>query len=249
MDNPEYVSNVFTRHWNRVEFPRKDSGCVAMELGCGDSLASCHIAAAYKVKKYYLLDAGKFASMDMALYRAVAKKFRAKGISVPDLDECDSVPAMLSATKSEYLTDGLRSLQAIESKSVDFIWSQAVLEHVRRAEFQKTMKELRRILRDDGVMSHRIDLRDHLSAALNNLRFSARVWESSFMANSGFYTNRIRYGEMIECMRSTGFDVQVLNLDRWNTLPTPRQRMAREFRSVSEEDLLVSGFDVLLRPI
>jgi len=249
MENPTYVSNVFARHWDRVAFPSKESGCIAMELGCGDSLASCQIAAAHHVSKYYLVDAGQYASMDIDLYKSVAKKLRFKGDAIPEMDDCGSVQEMLQLMNAEYLTGGLRSLQSIKSKSVDFVWSQAVLEHVRRAEFPETMRELRRILRDDGVMSHRVDLRDHLSAALNNLRFPAWVWESPFMANSGFYTNRIQYGEMVECMRSAGFDVQVLNLERWNTLPTPRHRMAREFRSVPDDDLLVSGFDVVLRPI
>lgn len=219
-----------------------------MELGCGDSLASCQLAAAHGVEKYYLVDAGRFASMDMALYKSVAKKLRFKGMAIPDIEQCESVPAMLDTMRSAYLTDGLRSLQSIESKSVDFIWSQAVLEHVRCDEFPQTMTELRRILRDDGIMSHRVDLRDHLASALNNLRFPGWLWESSFMANSGFYTNRIRYGEMIECMRLAGFDVQVSRLDRWDTLPTPRSSMAPEFRGLPEEDLLVSGFDVVMRP-
>jgi hypothetical protein len=30
---------------------------------------------------------------------------------------------------------------------------------------------------------------------LNNLRFSERIWESEFMAKSGFYTNRIPLGQ------------------------------------------------------
>lgn len=50
MDDPEYVSNVFFMHWNRAEFPAKKKRCRAMELGCGDSLASCQIANAYNVE-------------------------------------------------------------------------------------------------------------------------------------------------------------------------------------------------------
>jgi hypothetical protein len=33
---------------------------------------------------------------------------------------------------------------------------------------------------------------------------------------------------------------------RWETLPTPRRKMAKEFALLSEEDLQVSEFDVLL---
>ncbi len=248
MDNPGYVYNVFSRHWSRVDFARKGTGCQALELGCGDSLASCQIAAAHDIRKCYLVDVGRFATMEMDFYKALAAALRQEGIQVGDVERCTSVPEMLSLLNAEYLTNGLQSLKAIPSGSVDFIWSQAVLEHVRRSEFPETMKELRRILRPDGVMSHRVDLRDHLQEALNNLRFPRNVWESPLMSRSGFYTNRIRYGEMLEMMQQAGFDAQVVGVDRWNKLPTPRKKLAAEFRSVPEDDLLVSGFDVVLKP-
>lgn len=249
MDNPEYVNNVFSQHWNRVEFARKGDRCHAMELGCGDSLASCQIANTYKVKKYYMVDAGKFASMDIDLYKSVARQLRSKGISVTDLEGCNSVADMLKKMNAEYLTSGLASLRSIPANSVDFIWSQAVLEHVRRDEFQETMNELRRIVRQDGVVSHRVDLKDHLGGALNNLRFPKTWWESPFMASSGFYTNRIRFREMLDSMRLAGFDVTVTRVSKWDRLPTPKSKMAPEFRSMPDDDLLVKGFDVVLRPI
>jgi len=249
MDNPEYVSSVFSTHWSRAQFARKQSDWHAMELGCGDSLASCQIANAYNVKKCYLVDVSRFATMDMAFYKALAARLRREGITVPDIERCGSVPEMLELLNTEYLTEGLNSLKIIPSGSVDFIWSQAVLEHIRRNEFLETMKELRRIVRHDGVISHRIDLRDHLQEALNNLRFPERVWESPFMAGSGFYTNRIRYGEMLDIMRQADFDVKVVRVDRWEKLPTPREKMDPQFQPLPEQDLLVSGFDVVLNPI
>lgn len=249
MDNPEYVSSVFMTHWSRAEFPRKDNGCHVMELGCGDSVASCQMASAHGVGKFYLVDSGPYASMDIDLYKTVARKLRSRGVGVSDIEDCGSVPEMLKRMRSEYLTDGLNSLKTIPGNSVDFIWSHAVLEHVRRAEFQPTMNELRRIVRSDGVVSHRVDLRDHLGGALNNLRFSEKLWESPFMASSGFYTNRIGFREMTDSMRAAGFDIKVVKADRWERLPTPRHKLARQFRSVPEEDLLISGFDVVLTPV
>lgn len=96
--------------------------------------------------------------------------------------------------------------------SIDFIWSQAVLEHIRKSEFLDTMLELHRILRPNGVCSHVVDLKDHLGGALNNLRFSEKLWESNFMASSGFYTNRIRYSEMLDIFHQAGFSVEVVNV-------------------------------------
>ena len=106
--------------------------------------------------------------------------------------------------------------------------------------------ELRRIQRPGGVASHCISISDILSGKLNDLRFSNRIWKSSFMANSGFYTNRIRYTELLRLFRLAGFTPEVRRVARWQALPTPRQKMAHEFAELPEEELQVSGFDVLL---
>jgi SAM-dependent methyltransferase len=147
------------------------------------------------------------------------------------------------------VTHGLAGLRTIPDSSVDFIWSQAVLEHVRKSEFETTMRELRRILKPTGACSHRIDLRDHLSASLNNLRFPNAVWESAFFANSGFYTNRLGYGEMQAAFKAAGYEVVVGQVDRWQTPPLPRGKMAPEFSHRTDDDLAISGFNIVLRPL
>ena len=145
------------------------------------------------------------------------------------------------------MTEGLESLRQIEGESVDLIFSQAVLEHVRRWEFLETMQQCRRILKPGGICSHQVDLRDHLEGGLNNLRFSERVWESKFFAESGFYTNRIQYSQMLEMFGRAGFRVQVTDVRRWEILPTQLNNLAREFSALPEDELCVSSFDVLLR--
>jgi hypothetical protein len=123
------------------------------------------------------------------------------------------------------------------------------LEHIRKQEFLEVVRETRRELRSDGICSHRVDLRDHLGGSLNNLRFSRKFWESDMILNSGFYTNRIRLSEMVDYFRSDGFSVGVINIDRWEKLPTPAARMSPEFRDLPEDELRISGFDVILRPV
>jgi predicted SAM-dependent methyltransferase len=138
-------------------------------------------------------------------------------------------------------------LRAIPDTSVDFVWSQAVLEHIRLHEFDEMLAELHRIVRPGGILSHRIDLKDHLGGALNNMRIPGRFWEAEWMARSGFYTNRITFKNMIHRFELAGFKVDILHTDRWDRLPTPRQKMAAEFSAIPDDELLVSGFDVLLR--
>ncbi|MGH2507837.1 MAG: class I SAM-dependent methyltransferase, partial [Ktedonobacteraceae bacterium] len=124
-----------------------------------------------------------------------------------------------------------------------------VLEHIRVSDFPEIVKEIRRVLRPGGICSHRVDLKDHLGGALNNLRFPTRIWESNFMARSGFYTNRIRYSEIIQYFENAGFSVEVNNLEYFASLPTMRKHLAPEFCKFSDNELLISGFDVVLRPL
>lgn len=249
MEKPAYAFGVFKEHFDKVEFERKGKGFVALEIGPGDSLFSAMIARAFGASAIYLVDAGNFVRNDLQSYHAMQGLLVEKGLTTPKVENPSSLEQILSRCHAQYKTDGLSSLRTIPDQSVDFIWSQAVLEHVRKSEFYDTILEFRRVLRPDGVCSHRVDLKDHLGGALNNLRFPDQLWESNFMASSGFYTNRIRYSQMLSLYKQAGFDIDVLGVERWNTLPTPRARLAKCFRKFPDEELCISGFDVILRPI
>jgi SAM-dependent methyltransferase len=193
------------------------------------------------------VDAEFCASTNLNVYRAMEAHLGALGLHPPSLDHCSTMDDVSEAIGAEYLTDGVASLRKIPSGSVDYVWSNAVLPYVRRSDFVPFLRELRRIQRPDGVGSHRVPIRDIIGGKLNDLRFSQRIWESSFMATSRFYTNRLRYLEMLRLFREVGFEPEVVRRMRWETLPTPRRKMAKEFAALSEEDLCVSEFDVLLR--
>lgn len=184
---------------------------------------------------------------DIAPYLELEQALISKGRRPPSLAACRTIDEVLERCGAVYLTDGLTSLKSVAAASVDLIFSQAVLEHVRRHHFLETMRECRRIVKPGGISSHQVDLRDHLGGALNNLRFSERVWESEFFAGSGFYTNRIPFGEMPRLFREAGFAVEVTAVRRWAALPTPRNRLAEEFRGLPDDQLCVSGFEVVLR--
>lgn len=248
MEKPDYAYKVFRRHFDRVTLPQDTKGFVALELGPGDSLFSAMIAYAFGASNSYLVDVGDFAGGDLDSYRAMASYLSKMGLPVPEMADLTSLDKLLTRCNARYMDSGLSSLRTIPSKSVDFVWSQAVLEHIRKAEFLDTMFELRRVIRDDGVCSHRVDLKDHLGGALNHLRFSSSLWESDFFSRSGFYTNRIRYSGMLELFKQSNFGVEVVNVDRWPGLPTPKIKLVTNFNCLPEDELCISGFDVILRP-
>jgi len=248
MANANYAISVFKRHFSRVEFKRKKSDFVALELGPGDSVASVIIAKAFGAYKCYMVDAGVFVSDDMAAYHGVVTSLREQNILVDDVCEKTDLRGLLDQYGGVYLTNRLDSLRSIPDASVDFIWSQAVLEHIPLHEFDQTMYELRRILGKNGVCSHRIDLKDHLDSALNNLRFSEAVWEAEWMTKSGFYTNRIRFADMMDRFDRAGFEPALLKKDCWDQMPIARNKLNKPYMNMPEDELLVCGFDIVLKP-
>lgn len=242
MDRPAYAVRVVRAHLARVGWTTCEDK-VLLELGPGDSLGSAVIARTLGARRTYLVDAGRFATTDLGAYVELQRYLEREGFRPPDVASCGSFEDMLTLCGAEYITDGLPGLRRLPAASVDLVFSQAVLEHVRLVEFDETQREVRRVLRPDGVASHQVDLKDHLGGALNSLRFTLETWESRLMSESGFYTNRLRYSEILTSMRKAGLAPTVTDVQRWQTLPTPRSKLASHFQAMSDSELAVSQFD------
>lgn len=220
---------------------------VVLEVGCGDSLFSGMISYAMGATKTYLVDAGDYASREIVDYRRLFSYLLDKGYNLNSSIVCE-FESMLGALSSSYLTNGVSSLREIPDESIDFSFSNAVIEHIRRNDCKLFASELFRVTSKSGISYHRIDLRDHLGGGLNNLRVPYGLWESNLFRNSSFYTNRYRFSEIIEIFTNAGFCCEVVAVKRWSELPIPRAKLAIPFVHYSEDDLSVMEFDLLMRP-
>jgi len=248
MNRGEYVWFVFERHLAELLEPGAFDGKTLLELGPGDGVASGLLASCLGAERSILVDAGDFASKSLATYRPMIEDWRAHGLPVRHLLGATTFDELCAAGRTTYLTGGLESLRGLPYASVDVELSNAVLEHVRLAELDATFAELARLLKPTGFGRHAVDLRDHLGGALNHLRFDEERWEAPLFARSGFYTNRVRFGDMVARLRRSGVGVRVTRTWRWDELPTPRAQLAAGFRDVPDDDLRVWGFDVEVRP-
>jgi hypothetical protein len=122
-----------------------------------------------------------------------------------------------------------------------------VLKHIPKHDFIPMAHEFFRIAKPDGVLAHRIDLKDHLGGGLNNLSFSESVWEGALFSRSGFYTNRIRFNEMLTIFTEADFTYSLTCILRWESVPIARVELNDVFSQLTDDDLLVSGFDVALK--
>ena len=245
MDNISYALSVFNHHIDKFSnFSSLDSPTI-LEIGPGD-FASTSLLAYSRGAKSILLDGGSYVSKDIKSYKDFACQIFSTTPFYEDISSASSFSELLDLCQSSYLTNGIKSLSLIPKHSVDFAFSQAVLEHIPREQFHDYFSNIFRILKPGSFSSHQIDLKDHLSYGLNNLRFPPSIWESKYFKRADSYTNRLRYSEMINIFDSLGFQVSVLSVSRWDSLPIKQQSLDPHFRNFSQEDLLIKEFDVLL---
>jgi hypothetical protein len=251
MERPDYALRIFREHLDAAaSFHRNDGGrFTLLEMGPGDSLFTAVIAAVHGARTTWLIDVDRFANTDVAIYRTLATYLADRGLHVPDaVVTADTIDKVLAACGAMYLTGGLKSLRGLPDGSVDFIFSNSVLQAVRRDEFLDTLKELRRVMHPQGCGVHSIDLRDMMSFSLHHLRFSQRVWESDFVRRSGFYTNRLRLAEIVRACGDAGMDAEVCEVKRWEAMPIDRTKLAPPYRQMSDDELLAATIRIVTRP-
>jgi SAM-dependent methyltransferase len=249
MNDPVRAIRTFETYCRRArEHSEIAPGFTVLELGPGDSILSGLVARSMGASRAWLVDAGAFADTNVAECHRTLAMLRQAGHADLGLDDATSLDDMLKRANVSYLTRGTASLNDIPDASIDFFWSQVVLEHVPHDEFPEFLRQLRRIVKPQGIGVHSVDFRDHLSGALNNLRFSRKTWESRSFRNSGFYTNRIRPSAMRALFEDAGFDAKIVAESYWSEIPTPRAAMAAPFRDLPEDELRLAEYEVLLRP-
>jgi SAM-dependent methyltransferase len=98
-----------------------------------------------------------------------------------------------------------------QSGSVDFVSSTATLEHIPPEDVVPLLRECRRLLRPDGILSALIDLSDHFSqidssiSRYNFLRYSDRAW--GLINSSLQHQNRMRHPDYRAALSEAGFEI------------------------------------------
>jgi len=242
MGDFSYVINNYETH-RRLALPHLPPNPVVLEMGPGDSVGTALVARAYGAAGCYLMDVGRFADDDLTKYARLADELAKRGLPLGAWAPSGSLDELTASLGARYMTRGLSDYAAIPAGSVHHIFSTSVLEHVFKDEFEATVKAWKRVLAPGGVVTHWVDLKDHLGYSLNNLRFSERVWESRLFRNSGFYTNRLRQSEILDIVARNGFTITARRDVHWEHKVLPREKMHPAFRGFSDEEMAVRGFE------
>jgi len=127
----------------------------------------------------------------------------------------------------------------IRPSSVDFIFSQAVLEHVD--DLEAVYAAMRTWLAPGGLMSHQVDFRSHRKADTwdGHWTYSDLAWKV-VVGRRAFLLNREPYSRHLELLWRNGFEV-VLDRPVRAESSLHRERLAPRFRVLSDLDRTTSG--------
>ena len=133
----------------------------------------------------------------------------------------------------------LGAMDTIESESVDWVFSQAVLEHVDAP--QEMYRECFRCLKPGAVMTHQIDYRCHDTAPEWNGHWKYPAWLWSLMrGRRPWFVNRVANSEHRRMQKEAGFEIraEILQTDSGGIA---RSQLDSRFRTMTDEDLTTAG--------
>jgi len=129
--------------------------------------------------------------------------------------------------------------------SVDWIFSQAVMEHVD--DLAGTYTACRAWLRPGATMSHQIDFKSHGTAAAWNghWAYSATAWRM-VRGRRRYLISRAPHSAHRSAMEASGFEInEDLLVKRDDGLA--REHLARPFRDLSDDDLTIAGTFIIAK--
>ena len=131
----------------------------------------------------------------------------------------------------------------VEEKSVDFIYSQAVLECIETLE--NTFHTLKSWLKPGGIMSHTIDFKSHGMTKDWNGHWTYSDFEWKILKGGRpFLVNRKPFTYYVHLHQQFGFSVLHQSFDK-TTNPLRRKQLAKKFKNLTEEELNTSGMYIL----
>jgi SAM-dependent methyltransferase len=212
------------------------------------------------VERQILVDVRKL--LRPKLVNHTIKQFQRVGLHLSLLRKPDQfldggvhfLPSLKKFYGIEYraLCDARRT--GLEAASIDCITSTNVQEHIPPRDIQAILLECHRLLRNDGLMSCRIDYQDHYSyfdsgiSVYNFLQYSDKRWKLFSPALQ--YQNRLRHRDYLELVRKAGFEIveyrctegTAADLQTIKLLP-----LDERFRKYSPEELAVRDALIVLR--
>lgn len=220
-----------------------------LELGPGNSIALalnclCNGADKYLMADKYprILKTEKQAKHLLEQVTFYEDKYRFNLDKFVNKDSLEFNEAFLA-----YTPDSAEDLRNIPSNSVDIILSISVFEHIRDVE--KSFQEMKRVLKNGGIMYHSIDMRDHynFNKPFKFLKYSDFIWDN-FLTKEGYsYTNRLRVDDFDDLLMKYGFKIISINKNNYESDLPDKNAFSDKFRDRNLDILKVVGIKLLAK--
>ena len=222
-------------HLSTIGTPR------VIEFGAGKSLAQ-NIYLSQYVKHQTLVDL--FPMLDISQFNDAAKQIAqitdqpsVNVSSTDDIKHCYQIDylAPVDLTKSDF-----------DDNSFDACISTNTLEHIPRKSIIGIFEELKRIIRNDGIISAVIDYSDHYShtdKSISKLNFLSYTSDKFKKHNHRtHYQNRLRHYDYVEIFESLG--LEILKKEALNKVPPP-SKISKEFDTRKDNVFATQGIFLL----
>ncbi len=142
-----------------------------------------------------------------------------------------------------FLIEDARNLP-FEQRSFDLICSNNTFEHIPESILKDILKEFKRLVKNDGVMSHFIDLSDHFAHfdksinIYNFLRFSPTEWK--WIDNSIQPQNRLRFCDYEKMYIQLGIEYTKEQVRPGSLEELEAIKIHKDFEGYTKSELAVS---------
>ena len=215
------IFNKFSRTMHKYSEKLPET---TLQIGPGDSLGCEALLCLSGIKKAWSLDPSTCPKFDFIKFIATLQKLYEVLNSFQTINNCSAAPLSIPEHSIEaagsyrigksvmqHFPNSTFENTGLQNESVDFLFSNAVLEHVRDP--LQCIREAHRILTKKGLTAHQIDLRDHrdFSKPLQFLQYSDSQWQKimkKYCSRDPLgYMNRLRARDFLTIFESAGFRI------------------------------------------
>ena len=234
---------------------------VYYEFGAGWDLFAPLGFSAYGVKRLILVDLSPLLHAEEAqnsidFYRGNAAKLGLPHMppDVKPLRQNQMEAVLKDVFRIEYNAPLDARNTGFPSDSVDYIVSNATMEHIPGQDLVAILKECHRLLRAGGVISCVIDYQDHWAyfdksiSVYNYLSYEEADWKRYNPPNH--YQNRLRHCDYVRLFQEADFEILRIRekpIREKDRLALDGISVASRFQSYSQEDLLIRGAHIVAR--
>ncbi len=220
-----------------------DNHIKLLEFGAGRNLAqNIYLALSHKKLRQSVVDLNPMLNEKLTLqaYYQICKLLNKK-----PMNNFNNMKELLNLLKIDYLAP-LDISSFLTKEKFDVCISKDTIEHIPKKNLYKIFKNLKTLIKKDGLLISCVDYSDHYShtfkhlSPVNFLKYNSFHW--FFFNPPNHFQNRIRHNELIKILKDCNFTQYEERLEKIDDLNFNVSKKYREFKL---EELLTVRSQIL----